>query len=155
MNVKTAATTRETTPSEARAIHTADSLCFDGDGDGNGFIRVIVRANSNEAERTITIPVESNRVNNYGPGDGPWTCFAMVMSAQYDDIARTLMRRIRSGSRIAFVWTRDNSSPVTKEAGIVVDMLDVKVMNGNVCDTFRMATFIGLDNTARMVRKSL
>lgn len=142
------------TAEQARAIRNADSLCFDHDSDGNGQIRAIVRGNDAEHERTITIPVELSRVNNYGPGDGPWDCFAMLMSAQYDDRARTLVRHIRKGSRIAFVWTRDNSSPVTVEAGIVVDMLDVKVANGSVCDTFRVETRIGLDNTARMVRRA-
>lgn len=139
---------------DARTIRNADALCFDHDSEGNGQIRTITRGNDSDHERTLTVPVESSRVNNYGPGDGPWACFAMLMSAQHNDVARTLARHIRKDSRIAFVWTRDNSSPVTKGAGIVVDMLDVKVQNGSVCDTFRVATFIGLDNSARMVRKA-
>ncbi len=142
------------TASQARSIRRADALCFDGDMSGEGQIRAITRGTAGISETTHTVPVESNRVNNYSPVEGPWTCFTMLMSAQYDDLAQTLVRRIKAGSRIGFVWTRDNRSPVTEEAGIVVDMLDVKVQNGNVCDTFRVATYIGLDNSARMVRKA-
>lgn len=139
---------------EARTIRNATSLCFDHDRDGNGYIRAITRGDDADHERTLTVPIESSRVQNYGAGDGPWDCFDMVMSAQYDDLAQTMLRRIRTGSRVAFVWTRDNASPVTRDAGLVVDMLDVKVHNGNVVDTFRVRTFVGLDNSARLIRKA-
>lgn len=146
--------TRTMTTEEARAIRGADALCFDHDSDGNGQIRAVTRGKDWGHEHTVTIPVEFSRVNNYGPTDGPWTCFAYIGSAQYDDRARTLVRRMRAGTAVAFVWTRDNSSPVTNEAGIVVDMLDVKVGNGSTVDTYRVETFVGLDNSARMVRQA-
>ena len=144
--------TTEISAQEARIIRTADSLCFDHTADGDGYIRAIFR--DEHVEGTFTVRVESSRVNNYGPNGGPYTCFTMIHSARYDDVACTLARHIRKGSRIAFVWTRDNASPVTKEAGIFVDMLDVKVLNGSAWDTFRVATYIGYDNSARMVRRS-
>lgn len=139
------------TTADAAALRRADSICFDTDPEG-GAIRAIFRATDREAERTITIPVASTSVQNYGPGDGPWKCFAMTMSAQYDDVTRTLVRHLKRGSAVALRWTRGNSSPVTEQAGLVVDHLDVRVANGTVADTFRVATYIGHDNTARMVR---
>lgn len=143
------------TAEQARAIRKADTLCFDHDPDGNGWIRAITRGVDYAHEITITVPVEMSRVQNYGPGHyGPWSCFDMIMSAQYDDRAQTMTRRIKAGTRLALVWTRDNSSLLTKEAGVVVDMLDLKVQNGNVCDTYRVRTFVGYDNASRLVRRA-
>lgn len=145
---------------QARAIKTADALCFDHNPDGTGAIRAVTRAKSmigggETTEYTVTVPVEVSRVQNYGPDSAPdgWRCFAMIGSSRHDDVAMTVARHIKAGSRIALVWTRDNSSPVTKEAGLYVDMLDVKVQNGSVTDTFRVATYIGYNNTARMTRR--
>jgi hypothetical protein len=143
--------TKPITGLDARMLRKADSIVFHADGD-HAEIRAVIRATEQTSEITHVIPVEATRVDNFGPGDGPWTCFAMSMNAKYDDVTQTLVRRTRTGSRIAFRWTRDNSSPVTKEAGLVVDMLDVKVQNSSVCDAMRMSTYIGYDNTARMVR---
>jgi hypothetical protein len=148
------------TSAQARAIREADALCFDHrmldprTGESYGAIRAIVRRRDGDDDITTTIPIESSRVQDYSPTSSPngHVAFSMIQSAQYSDKARTLTRRIKAGTRIAFVWTRDNSSPVTRDAGIYVDMLDVQVQNGSVCDTFRVDTFIGLDNTARMVR---
>lgn len=144
------------TSTDARAIRTADALCFDQNPDGTGVIRAVFRAKDligggRTTEYTVEVPVLS-RVNNYGPGDGPWVCFAMVMSAQYDDRAQTFVRRMKAGTKIALIWTRDNASLVTREAGLYVDALDMKVQNGLVCDTYRVANFVGLDNTARMTQ---
>ncbi len=148
-------TTSPITGLDARMLRKADSIVFHANGE-TAEIRAIIRATDQTSEIVHTIPVEVSRVDNYGPGDGPgdgpWVCFAMLMSAKYDAVSQTFVRRTRTGSRIAFRWTRDNSSPVTKEAGIVVDMLDVSIQNGSVCDTMRMSTYIGYDNTARMVR---
>src|SRR5688500_13946295 len=109
---------------EARAMRHADSICFDHQGEG--FIRAIKRPENSDSgsEQTIKINVEASRIDNYSPVDGPFSCFATIMSAQYDANWQTVARRVRHGSRIAFRWVRDNRSPVTEEAGIVVDYLD-------------------------------
>jgi hypothetical protein len=142
------------TAQQVRALRHADTICFDHLPDGTG--RAIRRAENTGSgfEETIDVPVESSRVQNYGPGNGPWVGYASTLSAPYDTVTQTILRRIRTGSRVAFVWTRDNSSPVTKAAGIVVDLLDVVVQNGTVADTFRASTFIGLDNSARMIQRA-
>lgn len=150
------------TTQEARAIKHADSICFDHvnvDGEGTGRIRAIRRASATqsgfEETVTITLPVGHSRVQNYGTDRGWFVGFSMVMSAQYDAIWQTVARQIRAGSSVGLRWTRDNSSPVTNEAGLVVDMLDIVVQNGRVANTYRIATYVGYDNTARMLRRDL
>lgn len=142
------------TTQEARALRNADSICFDHKADGTGQIRAIRRAVNSAFgfEETVVVGIDLSRVNNYGPGDGPWAGFAMSHSVKFDALVQTLVRHIKAGSEVAFVWTRDNHSPVTREAGLYVDMLDVKVRNGKHTDTFRVSTFVGLDNSARMIR---
>jgi hypothetical protein len=145
------------TTQEARALRNADALCFDHRADGTAAIRAIRRENTSTGfEETVTIELDpaTSRVQNYGDGDGPWVGFGYVGSPQHSPIAHTLVRHIKSGSRIGFVWTRDNNSPLTRDAGIVVDMLDVKVENGKVCDTFRIITQVGQDNSARLIRRA-
>lgn len=146
----------ETTAPEARAIRNADSLCFDHRPDGTGVIRAIKRAENSDTgfEQTITVPVETSRVQNYGSGTGPYSACAVMLWAQTEPRVRTVTRRIKTGSRVAFEWSRDDNSPVTTEAGVVVDHLDVVIGNGRVTDTIRVSTFIGLDNSARMIRNA-
>lgn len=140
---------------DARNIRKADAICFDyDDGYGNPRIRAIIRGNDREGERTLAVPVLDQRVQDYTGATGAVQAFAMTMHAQHDAIARTLVRHIRAGSTISFRWTRGNDSPVTKDAGLVVDHLDVQVTNGKVTDTFRVETYIGLDNSARMVKRA-
>lgn len=143
------------TSREARALRNADSICFDLRKDGGALIRAIRRGSNTASgfEEVVAVAVESCRVNDYSRvTEGPYVGFAMIMSALYDPIWQTVGHHIRAGSRLGLVWTRDNSSPVTEQAGIVVDMLDIQVQNGNRCGTFRVSTYIGRDNTARMLR---
>lgn len=147
---------------QASAIRKADSICFDHSpaddaattGNSHGQIRAITEGHRHgcEGQITLVVPIESSRMNNYGEARGPFVAFDMIGSAQHDVGWRTVCRQIKAGSRIAFVWTRDNGSEVTREAGLVIDMLDVKVQNGNVCNTYRVRTYVGHDNSARMVR---
>lgn len=147
----TSTTSTTVTAAQTRALRHADSICFDTDQ-----IRAIRRADNSSTgfEETVTIPVALHRVDAFDGSSGPFRCFAMTMSAQYDRRAQTFVRKVWSGSMIALTWTRGDSSPITREAGIVVDHLDVSVSNngGKLADTFRLSTFIGLDNSARMIQ---
>lgn len=144
------------TRQDVRALQHADTICFDHTGEGEGRIRAIRRGENSSTgyDETHTIAAALSRVQNYGPEDGDWRAFAMIMSAQYDDIGRTLVRHLREGSRFSLEWTRDNSSPVTRDAGLVRDELRVHVQGktAKVADTFLIAVFIGKDNSARMVK---
>jgi hypothetical protein len=143
------------TKQDVRALAHADSLCFDHTGVDTGQIRAILRAEKSPTgfEQTHSIPATSSIVNNYGTEDGDWRGFHMILSAQYDEIGHTLVRHLREGSRFALVWTRDNASPITRDAGVVRDELRIRVQgkNSKVADTFLVAVFIGKDNSARMV----
>lgn len=148
------------TSTDLRDLRRADSLIFESgphiETATHSQIRVIVRGNDREGERTIRIPVLECRVDNYGPDSptGAWACFEMAMSAQHTPHVATLARLLRTGHSVRFVWTRGDASPVTREAGIVVDHLDVLVIdrNGNALAMLRLRTFVGLDNTARMIK---
>lgn len=150
------------TAEQAKSIRDADSVCFDHTpaedaattGNAHGVIRAITEGHRHGAtgQITVSIPIEVSRVQDFGRSEGPYTGFDMIGTATYDRNWRTVCRQIKAGSRIGLVWTRNNSSPLTEQAGIVVDMLDIEVQNGNVCSTYRLRTQVGLDNSARMVR---
>lgn len=143
------------TKQDVRALAHADSLCFDHTGEGTGRIRAILRADRSSTgyEQTHEIPARMSSVENYGTEDGDWRAFHMILSARHDDLAQTLIRHLREGSRFVLRWTRDNASPITREAGVVRDELRIRVQgkNAKVADTFLVAVFIGKDNSARMV----
>ena len=143
------------TAQDVRALRHADALCFDHTA-GDGQIRAILHADHSDTgfEQTHAIPARLSRIESYGGPDGELHGFHMISSAKYDDIAQTLIRHLRIGSQFAFKWTRDNSSPVTREAGVVRDELRVTVQakGAKVADTFLVGVFIGRDNTARMVQ---
>lgn len=148
-------TERSLTAQDVRALKHADALCFDH-RDGEGQIRAILRAENSDTgfEQTHTIPAALSRIESYGGPEGELRAFAMLQSSKYSDIAQTLIRHLRTGSQFAFKWTRDNSSPITRDAGLVRDELRVSVQgkNAKVADTFLIEVFIGKDNTARMVQ---
>lgn len=152
------------TAQQAKALRTADAICFDTHPDKQGGqvkqIRAIFREEGDRSEYTVTVPVEVVRLQDYSKDGarGDYSAFEMVMSAKYDDAWQTMARRIKAGSVLGLTWHRDNASPITEEAGIKVDMLDLKVENTvrgkRVCDTFRVRTWVGLDNSARMVKRN-
>lgn len=134
---------------QARALRNADSVCFDYSASEGGAIRAIKRANDNtgEGERTFSIPGVDTRVEAF---DGVTVvhCFDMVMSAQVTPEWQTVAKRIKSGVDVRLHWARGNWSPVTEEAGLVVDYLNI-VING---DEYRIGNYVGHDNSGRLVR---
>lgn len=144
----------EITNAEARAIKHADTLCFDHHADGTGCIRAIQSADNSPSgfEQTITVEATSSRVNNYGPQADAFTGFSHCGSAKFSDVARTLVRHLRPGSQFTMRWTRDNSSPITRDAGLYVDLLHLTVQHGRTTDCFLVDYSVGLDNSARMIR---
>jgi hypothetical protein len=138
------------TAQQARDIRNADAVCFDHDGEVSR-IRAIYRADDarGTGEITVTIPLDNARIECYdGQRGAHVTCFDMVMSAQHVPEWRTVCKRLRSGSDVRLLWVRGNSSPVTRDAGLVVDYLNV-IVNG---EHYRVGNYVGLDNSARMVR---
>lgn len=140
------------TSADAAAIKAADTLCFDTIGERTT-IRAITRATERVSEVVTTIGVDHVWLNDYSGASGDYTAYATLMNARHDDVTRTMARHLRKGSVLALRWTRGNDSPVTREAGLVVDHLDVVVSNGKAADTFRVATYIGRDNSVRMVKR--
>lgn len=130
---------------QAQAIRNADSVCFDYHA-GNGQIRAITHKIGLPVETTVTIPVDST-VHCYDGARGVFTCFDMVQSAQHVPEWRTVCKRIRKGSVVRLDWVRGNSSPVTTQAGLVVDYLNI-VVDG---DAYRVRDYVGPDHTGRMV----
>lgn len=137
---------------QIRSVRAADAICLDHHADGTAAIRAITRQTGTTSEVTVTLPVEVSRVDNYGTGDGPWTAFAYFGASCFDHRWQTIARLIRRDSRLGFVWIRDNASPITRDAGVVIDMLDIQVQNGSTSHTIRVETRVSLDNTARMIR---
>jgi hypothetical protein len=146
------------TKQDVRALQHADSICFDHTGVGTGRIRAIRRAENSSTgfEETHYIEAHHSSVTTYGIGAENYTAFSMFQSAKYSDMARTIVRHLREGSRFSLEWIADNSSPITKGAGLVRDELRIRVQgkNAKVADVFLIDVFIGYDNTARMVRKA-
>lgn len=142
------------TRDDVRDLRKAHALCFDHNSEATR-IRAITRPSEREGERTISIPVTANYVQDFTPGTKPedYDCFHMEMHAMHDPATATWVRLVKPGMSLGFLWTRGNASPVTNEAGVVVDALDLRVFKDGVPQyVFRIATFVGLDNTARMVR---
>lgn len=154
------------TAQDVRALKHCDSLCFDHGmahtgNDSGGQIRALLRGDTSPTgyEQTHRIPAALSRVQDYERGDrvfdGTYTAFASINSAQFSGEARTLIRHLRVGSRFSFEWVRNNSSELTREAGLVVDQLRVHVQGkgAKVADVFLMDVFVGRDNSARMVKR--
>lgn len=161
--------TPELSTQDVRALKHADALCFDHLPDGTGRIRAIVRADrsSNGFEQTHEIQAVFSRIDDYeGTRAGEtalardeaytYSGFYMSTSARFDPVVATLVRRLKVGSTFGFKWVRDNRSPVTERAGVVVDYLTLRVQsrNASIADEYLVATYVGLDNTARMVRRT-
>lgn len=150
----------ELTTQDARALRNADSICFDHLPDGTGRIRAILRADHSSTgyEQVHIITAESSRIDDYQPEphSGTYTGFAMAMSAKYDPTTVTIVRHLRAGSKFALIWVRDNNSPITREAGIVVDELRIRIQqrNAKTADEFNVDTRVSLDNSARMVQRT-
>ena len=141
---------------DTRALRHADTICFDHHRDGTGAIRAILSADRSETgfEQTHTIPVVS-RVENYSRGhDGPVTGFAMLNHSRYDRLAQTLIRHMRSGKRVHLHWTAGNASPILDHAGLVRDELRIQIGDDTKADEYLVAVQVGLDNTARMVKRA-
>lgn len=145
------------THEDVRKLRIADSICFDSDSrypEGEDRIRAITRATDRATEQIYFVGCESV-LTNYGGDQMPngWHAFDMIHSAQHTPEWRTIASFITAGCSLTLHWHRNNASPVTDEAGLVVDYLNLRVNkpNGKVL-TFRIRDFVGLDNSARMIR---
>lgn len=145
------------TAEDVRKLRNADSVCFDGNysDDGNhNHIRAIERGTDLMHEQTYFIRVES-RLTDYRATPMPrgWHAFDMIHSAQFSSEWQTIATHITAGCSLMLHWHRNNGSPVTDEAGLVVDYLNLLVIKPNRdTKTYRIRDYVGRDNIARMVR---
>jgi hypothetical protein len=160
------------TRTDVTALRKADSVTFHynalanvlDNGDRRSFVRAHKQVTLAERERDpfssdrfheidLGPAGEQHRVQNYGDGDGPWTAFEMIHSAQVTETWRTAARSLKAGETIAMVWTRDNNSELTRAAGLHVDSLTIAVgVRGKPARHYHVHTSITLDNSARMIR---
>lgn len=158
-------TTVPLTIHDVRALRKATDLCFDHNSAVEATSQARIRAiwggkGGPRPEQTYVVPVEGNRVSNYGPvigGFGGWDCFHMAMNCQHMEHMRTLVHFIKTGDRLGFHWVRGNSSPVLDKADVVRDEFYIEVIREKphtkaAVHTFLVHISVSLDNTARMVR---
>lgn len=145
----------ELTAQDVRALKHADDLCFDHHADGTGQIRAIIRAENSPTgfEQVHTITATMSRIESYGKSHDAYTGFESV-NARYNAEISTIVRHLRVGASFSLHWVRDNSSPVLRDAGLVRDELRIftQARNAKTGNTFHVRTFVGLDNTARMIK---
>lgn len=146
---------------DVRALKHATSLVFHH-RDGEGFIRAILDADHSSTgfEQEHRIAATMSSIHDYSQDSGlehrEYDAAVVMLSAQYHEIGRTLVRHMRAGTQFTLEWWRNNSSPVTKELGFVRDELRIKIgKDRKVADTFLVDVYAGKDNTARMVRLSV
>lgn len=155
----TETTTRNVlTAHDVRALKHADAVAFDHTAPGVGAIRAIMRAENSPTgfEQTHTIAAWDSRVNVYDGASGDMRACHVDLHSRYDVGMQTIIRHMHDGGQFALIWTRGNSSPVTRDAGVVRDELRIRVApkTGKRVDEFLVAVFVGLDNSARMVTRA-
>lgn len=156
------------TAQDKRALRNADSIVFrlyqgqatieanrDGKHTRDGF----------DAKHTIYVGgahvTDYSREQTYVPANEQhrYSGFHMEHSAQYSDTCRTLVERLRIGGTASLRWIRNNSSPLTQEAGLVMDELFLVVNHparetgkSPRPDVYLVDTLVSRDNSARMVK---
>lgn len=148
------------TAAQARALRNADTITFHH-RDGVGYIRAHKDARNSDTgfDQVVEIPARMSLIQDYSkehshgePFD--YDAFHSEHSAQFDGVTRTIVKALRPGREFVLEWWRDNRSPVTEQQGVVVDALRIRVgVDGKPADTYLVDTFVGLDNSARMVRR--
>lgn len=152
------------TAAHKRALRNADSIVFRlYQGQATIEANRDARHSSTGYDEKVTIHCGGARVNDCGrdhtyvPEDEQhrYSGFEMASSGIYDQKIRTLVDRISIGGTCTLLWTRSDNNMITLEKGIAVDHLLLQIRTPkkpNYPDVYLVRTFVGLDNSARMVK---
>lgn len=149
------------TAADVAALRKADTISFHLYHDRIGGLVSKIAA-TKERRRTeadpfaedVTVNVYvGHSVRDYGDRKATrYTAFDMIHHPQGCDWWRTIVSLLKTGDILTLVWIRDNNTQVVKEAGLHYDSLQLRVDRGSKSMTFKVATSVCPDNTARMVR---
>lgn len=145
------------TSAQAKALRNADSIVFHH-REGVGYIRAIQRAEKSTTgfEQEVRIDARMSTITDYHqPEDrdgNKYDAAVVWTSPQYGDIARTIIRALRTGREFNLQWVRNNSNLNLDKIGWVRDELRIQVGNEKSADSFLVDVYVGPDNSARMVR---
>lgn len=159
----TAPLTDVITAAHKRALRHADSIVFRlYQGQATIEANLDARRSKTGFDEKVTINCGAARVNDLGrehtyvPEDEyhRYSGFEMA-SGIYNQAIRTLVDRISIGGTLTLLWTRSDNNDITREARIAVDHLHLQIRtpkNPNYPDCYLVRTFVGRDNSARMVK---
>lgn len=81
-------------------------------------------------------------------------CVAVVSSPRWVPEWQTVLMLLRAGDRVELCWTGNNGNQYTRQAGLHVDSLNLRVIRGKVIMEFALCHGVCQDNSARMVRRA-
>lgn len=169
----------ELSADDLRALRTADTVSFHY-YDGRGYIQLTINDSANDArilsateQRAFPQGVDMSAARRriidvstdmHGYGSDGWSSwnastepraagFAMVSSAQYSEVWRTLASILRKGDRLTLQWVADNNTDNIRSANLHSDHLKLSVQRGETRLTFNLMTSVCPDNSARMIRR--
>lgn len=160
------------------ALRMASSIMFHH-YQGRSFIRAEIRPSGHPATFTSraqilfpeqpTIPGERTReitvsgsVAGYTHDGSMWhadradmqaTAFYMIHSAQFRPTWVTVATLLTPGETVSLGWIADNNSETLQDAGFHSDELQLTAIKGKRKRVFGIATQVGPDNSARMIRR--
>lgn len=156
-------TKHEITAQDTRALASADSISFHLT-EGQGYIRAHRRGehSSSGFDEYHTIFVDT-RMQDYGDTDGlrtmgeltEYTAFHYEMSAKFDLVVQTLLRRIRVGDTLQLRWVASNNNNVNRDVGWHRDEVYLGIHHQKGKDEeYLLGVQVGPNNSARMVKRS-
>ena len=103
----------------------------------------------------VEVSFDRTVVDHYNGHGESLTGYAHIIGGgKYDEFARTWLNTLQKGSHLSARWVRNNASPVLNEIGWVCDELSLATYDpaGRNGKHFKVAKYVGPDNTARMIR---
>lgn len=88
-----------------------------------------------------------------GEDEPKLAAYASITSAQFDQEWRTIASLIGAGDTLTLIWMADNNNDSVRAAGLHVDELMLSAENAKRERRFHVDRRVGLDNTARMIRR--
>jgi hypothetical protein len=109
--------------------------------------------------REITV---TGSIGGYTNDGGGWSvdrddtraaAFYMVHAAQFAPTWATIAALLSPGEAVALEWIADNNTEILQNAGLHSDELRLTATKGKRKRVFGVATQVGPDNSARMIRR--
>lgn len=157
------------TTADKRALRHANTIVvrlYKGQATLEAYLRSDDRHNTTGFEQHHVIYCGDTVVTDYGRShsyvpENEWhryTGFASIGSV-FSNTIRTLVDRIRVGGTMSVRWVRDNASDVTRDAGLVVDQVYLRItapagksgLTPNF-DEYLVAVSVSRRNSARMIQ---